>query len=89
MIYKITWIIKRLKFIYWQIQFTFPDRRIRSVEMRQERTDKKYLKYCHKTKCRARISILIKNPIYKKKAVVINFNETDCIFPYAKIENVG
>ena len=69
MIYTLTGITKRSTFIYWHICCTFPDGRIRYVEMRRERTDKNklYLKCCHKTKCTARISIMIKDPLQTKK----------------------
>ena len=65
MIYTLTGITKRSKYIYYHICCTFPDGRLKYLEMRRERTEKTklYLICCRRPKCTAKLSILIKDPI--------------------------
>ena len=65
MIYTLTGIIKRAKYIYYHVCCTFPDVRLKFLEMRRERTEKLklYLICCCRPNCTAELSILIKDPI--------------------------
>ena len=69
MIDTLTGINKRSKYIYYHVCCTYPDGRIKYLEMRRESTQKTmlYLNCVHRPKCCAKLSILIKDPIKTEK----------------------
>ena len=71
MIYTLTGITKRSKYIYYHVCCTFPDGRIKYLEMRRESNQKTmlYLNCIHRPKCSAKLSIIIKDPIKTEKMV--------------------
>ena len=73
MIYTLTGITKRSKYIYYHICCTFPDGRINYLKMRRGKNEKTklYLHCVHRPECYANLSIFIKDPIKPKKCCMI------------------
>ena len=69
MIYTLTGITKRSKYIYYHVCCTFPDGRIKYLEMRRESNQKTmlYLNCIHRPTCSAKLSIMFKDPIKTEK----------------------
>ena len=75
MIYTLTGITKRSKYINYHVRYTFPDKGIKYLEMRREKNEKTklYLNCVHRPECCAKLSISIKGPIKTEKRYILHF----------------